>query len=56
MYGSEICERKDKDNIYHGISFQKIGEFLVFSGLCSEVYSEPCETSKMDHFAKIVKG
>ena len=31
-------------------------DFLSFSGLASESYLEACQTSKMDHFAKIVNG
>ena len=33
-------------------------EFLAAtdSPVCPEVYSEPCQTSKMEYFAKVVKG
>ena len=32
---------------------EKMHEFLI---RLAEAYSEPCQTSKMEHFAKIVNG
>ena len=29
---------------------------LIYLGILLEAYSEPCQTSKMEHFAKIVNG
>ena len=35
------------------ILFMQIMEYGCFSSVFPEVYSEPCQTSNMEHFAKI---
>ena len=35
------------------ILFMQIMEYGCFNSVFPEVYSEPCQTSKMEHFAKI---
>ena len=50
------CRTKTYYNAARNIvgSFKRA--FKHFLDLCKVVYLEPCETSKMEHLAKIVKG
>ena len=36
--------------------FQEIFVFVLFTQTEAVVYSEPCQISKIEHFAKIVNG
>ena len=52
--------KRTKDRVLHNFVFFIIVVFTRITGLKSmlkaETYSEPCETSKMEHFAKRVKS
>ena len=50
------CRTKTYYNAARNIMRSFKRAFKHFLDLCKVVYLEPCETSKMEHLAKIVKG